>query len=210
MLIGLTGVLASGKSTVAEVLAERGAHVIDADELARKVVEPGTPGLEEIRKVFGDSVIGVDGRLDRKALAGLVFEDDAKRRELEGIVHPRVGEAMAERIEAIREEEGRGEDEPVIVLNVPLLLEAGLDAMVDRVVVVRALEEQSIARAQARNGMSEDEARRRLAAQWPLGRKLTRADDIIDNSGPLEATRLQAIRLYNEWKRNPCCGAPGR
>jgi dephospho-CoA kinase len=191
-VIGLTGGIASGKSTVASMLRELGATVIDADEAARAVVEPGTPGLRTVVEAFGPEVLDGD-RLDRARLGQLVFRDQAARKKLEAITHPLVRAWMAERQ---REAAERGEAR--VVLDIPLLFENGLDAAMKAVIVVYAPEELQVERLVDRNGLAEDEARRRLAAQLPIEEKRARATYVIDNSGSLEDTRAQTEKLWRE------------
>ncbi len=209
MLIGLTGTFGSGKSTVAAMLAELGAAVVDADAIAREVVEPGQPALEEIRREFGAEYLDADGALDRRRMAARVFANPDRREALNRIVHPRVIERMRSeiaRFEAQRRATGQPE---VIVLNVPLLLEVALTGMAERVVVVTIREAERFRRVRRRDGMSEREVVARLASQWPQRRKVAAADDVIDNSGPLEVTRNQVVELYREWTRQRGNGPDG-
>ncbi|GAC1576485.1 MAG: dephospho-CoA kinase [Candidatus Dormibacteria bacterium] len=190
-IIGLTGGIGSGKSTVTGMLRGLGATVGDADEAARAVVEPGQPALAEIRSAFGDRVTTVEGRLDRGALAQVVFDDEAARLKLNSIVHPRVREWMAARI---AEAGTAGVD--TVFMDTPLLYETGLDAGVAETVVVWVPAEVQVERAVAR-GMDEDDVRARLAAQMPLEEKRRRAARVIDNSGPLEDTARQVADLWH-------------
>ncbi|GAC1327951.1 MAG: dephospho-CoA kinase [Candidatus Dormibacteria bacterium] len=190
-IIGLTGGIGSGKSTVTGMLRGLGATVVDADEAARAVVEPGQPALAEIRSAFGDRVTTVEGRLDRGALAQVVFDDEAARLKLNSIVHPRVREWMAARI---AEAGTAGVD--TVFMDTPLLYETGLDAGVAETVVVWVPAEVQVERAVAR-GMDEDDVRARLAAQMPLEEKRRRAARVIDNSGPLEDTARQVADLWH-------------
>ncbi|MCA9586783.1 MAG: dephospho-CoA kinase [Myxococcales bacterium] len=180
-LFGLTGGIASGKSAVARRLRARGVPVIDADQLAREAVMPGTPGLSAIVATFGDGVLDAEGKLDRKALASLVFGDDAKRAALNAIVHPRVTALTMERAAALAE---RGE--PLACYEAALLVENGVADAFRPLVVVSAPADVQIARAMARDGATEAEARARLAAQAPLAAKAAAADHVIDNRGTLE------------------------
>lgn len=191
-ICGLTGGIASGKSTVARRLRELGVPVVDADAIAREVVEPGTPALEEIVASFGAVVLDPDGRLDRKALAARVFGDDAARKTLEAIVHPRVAERTRERFAQL---EAAGER--LAVYDVPLLVEKGLHAVFRPVVVVALSEEEQIRRAIARDGATEAEVRARIAAQLPLAEKVAVADHVIDNAGSVEATLAQVDALVS-------------
>src|ERR671934_1677181 len=161
-VIGLTGGIASGKSTVAAMLRDLGATVIDADEASRAVVEPGTPGLRAIVEAFGPEVLDGD-RLDRWKLGAIVFEDEAARRRLEAITHPLIRTWMAERQ---REAEERGEKR--VILDIPLLYESGLDRGLKAVIVVYAPAEVEMERLMARNGLGREEAGRRLATQLPI------------------------------------------
>jgi len=185
-LLGLTGGIAAGKSTVAAVLTELGARVISADALARAVVAPGTPALAEIAERFGPKYVGPDGRLDRKRLGALVFSDPDARRALEAIVHPRIREAFEVELARIRAEDAQA----VVVYDAPLLIEAGADQAVDKVIVVAVDEATQVRRLMARDGLSEPEARARLAAQLPLEARLEHADEVVD--GTLPPVRLKA------------------
>jgi dephospho-CoA kinase len=184
LLVGLTGGIGTGKSTVARMLAERGAVVIDADELARKALEPGSPVLDRVLAEFGDEIRRPDGSIDRNALAARVFADVEARRTLEGIIHPEVMRLMAEEIE--RHRGGGG----VVVLDVPLLIETGVQAVCDVVVVVSSALEKQVERLVASRSMSERDVRARIAAQAPIEEKEAAADIVIRNDrsiGELEA-----------------------
>ena len=189
--IGLTGGVASGKSTVAEMFAELGVPVVDTDVIAREVVEPGTPALDEIRETFGDEVIAADGSLDRTAMRGIVFADDAAREALEAIVHPRI------RAETIAQATAAGGEYQLIV--VPLLVESPLRSFVDRVLVVDCSEETQVRRLLQRDAGSEDQARRMLAAQASREARLAIADDVIGNEGDLGDTRRQVLQLHENY-----------
>lgn len=177
-VIGLTGGIASGKSTVARLLAGMGVPVIDADQLAREVVEPGQPALAEVAARW-PSVLRADGSLDRRALGAIVFADPAQRRELTALVVPR----LVARFEAQREAlAARGESR--CVFEAATLFEEGLEGAVDGVLVVSLPPDEQVLRVRARNGLTEEEARARLAAQLPLAEKVRRARWVLDNSGP--------------------------
>jgi dephospho-CoA kinase len=191
--IGLTGGIASGKSTVADMFADLGVPVIDTDVIARKVVEPGQPALAEVRETFGDGVIAADGTLDRAAMRAIVFGDDAARRRLEAILHPRIGAATRAQADAA------GGDYQVIV--VPLLVGSSLRAFVDRVLVVDCDEGTQVARLLARDAESEDQARRILAAQSSRAERLAIADDVIVNDAGLDETRNQVLALHRRYLR---------
>ncbi len=191
-IIGLTGGLGSGKSTVSEMLRELGATVVDADEGARVVVEPDQPALAEIRERFGDGVFAPDGGLDREKLADVVFNDEGAREDLNAITHPRVRAWMAERMQ-----EAAAAGAPAVVLDIPLLFESGLTAGLDEIVVVWAPVEQQFKRAVAR-GLRGDDARARIKAQMPIDEKRASATMVIDNSGSKDQTRRQVEEF---WRR---------
>lgn len=190
-LLGLTGGIAAGKSTVAAVLTELGARVISADDLARKVVEPGTPALAEIVARFGDEYVGPDGRLDRKALGAKVFAHTAARMALEAIVLPRVREAFEAELARIRAEA----PDAVVVYDAPLLIEARAHKAMDTVIVVAVDEATQVRRLMERDGLTETGARARLAAQLPLEKRLRYADEVVDGTLPPKdlRARLEAI-----------------
>ena len=194
IIIGLTGGIASGKSTVACMLEEKGAVIIDADRVAREVVLPGKPAWREIRDWLGPSILGPGGAIDRARLGKLVFSDAAEREKLNRIVHPRVMEIFVARTEEIRS----CCPEAVVVYDVPLLIEAGMQRMVDLVVLVYAREEIQLSRLQRRDNLSAEEALARLRAQMPLEEKRAYADVIIDNSGSLEETCRQVEAFWED------------
>ncbi len=189
--IALTGGIASGKSAVADLLAERGAVIIDSDVLAREVVAPGTPGLDAVEQRFGPGVIAEDGSLDRAALGRIVFADPDARSDLENITHP----AIRERSDWLRAHAPEG---AVVIEVIPLLLEAGLAGRFDTVIVVDADEATQVRRLMARNGLSRDEAQQRLDAQASRERRLAAADHVIDNSGDLDDLRRRVGVLWGE------------
>jgi dephospho-CoA kinase len=192
-VIGLTGGIASGKSLVAGILRELGAPVIDADELARKVVEPGQPAFDDIVREFGPAAVAADGTLDRKRLAEIVFADEAKRKRLGQITHPRIAQlALAE----TAAHAARGA--PIVIYEAALLVENGLHRALGGLIVVQSSPEQQLARAAARDGAGEEAARARIASQLPLADKLAAATHVIDNSGTPEETRRQVERLWRE------------
>lgn len=179
------------------MLSELGATVVDADEAARAVVEPGQPALEEIRQEFGDGVIGPGGRLDRKAVAQRVFDDEAARQRLNAITHPRVREWMGARIAEASE---RGDE--VVVMDTPLLFEAGLDGGTSETVVVWVPERVQVERAVGR-GMDEADVRARIRAQMSLDDKRRWATHVVDNSGDVAATRAQVEDLWRHLGGTP-------
>lgn len=188
--IGLTGGIGSGKSTVAALLAERGAVVIDADRIAREVVEPGTPGLAAVVAAFGDGVLAADGSLDRPALAAVVFADPEARKQLDGIVHPLV------RDRGVQLAAGAPAD-AVLVNDVPLLVETGQAGSYDLVVVVEADLATRLARLVER-GVPEADARARIAAQATDEQRRAVADVVLDNSGTRDQLAEQVARLWEE------------
>jgi dephospho-CoA kinase len=190
-LIGLTGGIATGKSTVARLLTARGAAVVDADLLAREVVAPGSPALAEIAGVFGPSVLTPEGALDRVALGAIVFADAGRRRRLEEITHPRIGALMTERIAA-----GLATGAPLVVADIPLLFENDRRALVEGVLLVDAPEVAQLRRLMLRDGLDEADARRRVAAQMPLDEKRRLATWVIDNGGTEEQTAAQVAAWW--------------
>ena len=193
MIIGLTGGIACGKSTVSAMLAERGAFVVDADEVAREVVEPGEPALAEVAAVFGQAVLREDGTLDRRKLGEIVFADPEKRKRLEAILHPAIRERMWASIRKVKEDEpGR-----IVVADIPLLYETGQQGLYDGVLVVYVPRELQIRRLMARNPeLTEAQALGRINAQIDIERKKEMADWVIDNSGSLESTERQVEALW--------------
>jgi dephospho-CoA kinase len=189
--IGLTGGIGSGKSEVSRLLTTHGAVVIDADRLAREVVEPGTPGLAEVVEAFGPGVLTADGSLDRSALGQRVFGDDDARRRLEAIIHPRVRSRAAEL------ETAAGAD-AVVVHDIPLLVETGQAESFDGVVVVDVPVEVQVRRLVERRGMAEAEARSRIAAQAPREQRAGAADWIVDNTGSLADLEAAVARVWDE------------
>ncbi|HEX4384750.1 MAG TPA: dephospho-CoA kinase [Myxococcales bacterium] len=189
-LFGLTGNIGAGKSTVARLLAQRGVPVIDADQLAREVVQPGEPALEEIKARFGPGVFQADGSLDRKALGARVFANAEDRAALNAIVHPRIAQASARRIAALAE---AGHE--AAVYEAALIVENGLDKGMDGLIVVDVPEELQLTRLRARDGLTESEARARLAAQLPAARKRERATFLIENHGSETDLEAQVAKL---------------
>jgi len=189
--VGLTGGIASGKTVVAEMFRELGVTIIDTDVIARAVVEPGEPALEQIRQRFGSGLITADGSLDRTAMRQLVFSDDKKRRMLEEILHPLIQQETKRQAETVA-----GAYQVVVV---PLLAESELLHFVDRVLVVDCDESVQIERLIARDAESEEQARRILAAQTSREKRLTIADDVIRNNLSLDDTRQQVSALHETY-----------
>ncbi len=199
-MFGLTGGVASGKGVVAGRFRELGVEVIDADELAREVVLPGTEGFAAVVAGFGASVVGTDGSLDRAALARIVFADPSRLRELNAIVHPMVQVALEQRLRRL-EREGQS----LVCYEVPLLFENGLEEGLRPVVLVAAPPEQQITRAMARSGWTRSEAEARIAAQMPLAEKRRRADLVIDNDESIDVARARATEVLEQvrhWQPN--------
>ena len=192
LLVGLTGGIASGKSLVSALFQELGAHVIDADRLAREVVEPGQPAHREIVEVFGREILQSDGCLDRKKLGAEVFADPEKRHRLEAITHPRIRALRQARLQALADQGFHG----IVVQDAALLIEVGAADTVDRLVVVYVDEATHIERLMARDGLSEAEARQRIRSQMPLEEKARVAHYVVDNRGTPEETRQQVEAIY--------------
>jgi dephospho-CoA kinase len=191
MRVGLTGGVASGKSTVSEMLRELGAVVVDADVLAREVVEPGTSGFDAVVAAFGPEIVASDGGLDRARLGAVVFADPDKRATLESIIHPRV-RARAAEIEAA------APPGAVVVHDIPLLVETGQSDAFDAVIVVDLPVEVQVERAMGERGWSEDEARSRIAAQATREQRLAVATYVVDNTGTREDLRHQVTEVFDQ------------
>ncbi len=192
LLVGLTGGIGSGKSTVAELLAERGAVVIDADDLARRAVAPGTSGFDRVVETFGRDILGPDGGIDRATLADVVFADPSRLRELEAIIHPEVARLLVESVEPYRD------TDDVIVYAVPLLAERGMAEGFDVVVVVVADVDRRIERLMRDRGMTAEEVRARVAAQLTDEERARVADVLLDNDGEPERLTPQVNRLWTD------------
>jgi dephospho-CoA kinase len=193
--IALTGGPGSGKSTVAQMFRELGVEVIDADEVAHTVVATGTPAWEELRREFGPDYFQEDGSLNRARLAELVFQDAGARQKLNAIVHPRVGQEIARRLADLAAHGVR-----LVMVEVPLLFEAGLEKNFAAVIVVDAGEKEQIDRMAARDGRPAREAAGIIEAQWPMAAKKARADFVIDNRGSLSDTNEQVKKLWQQLK----------
>jgi len=189
--IGLTGGIASGKSTVADFFAALGVPVVDTDVIAREVVAPGEPALSEIRDAFGEDVIAEDGSLDRSRLRKIVFADEARRMDLEGILHPRI------RATALRQ--ASLASGPYVIIAVPLLYESPLNKTMDRILVVDCSEETQLQRLLARDNESEEQARRIIAAQASRTERLSIADDVISSETSLNDTRDAVGSLHESY-----------
>jgi dephospho-CoA kinase len=191
-VFGLTGGIGSGKSTAAALFRERGVPVVDADELAREAVAPGSDGLAQVAAAFGADLVGADGALDRKRLAAMVFADETARKRLNAITHPIVRRLSQERFAEL---DRQGVE--LAAYDVPLLFEVGLDAVLRPVVLVATSETTQIKRILARDGATEAEARARIAAQLPLAEKRARADHVLENDGSRAELAAQVDALLS-------------
>jgi len=198
--VGLTGGIGCGKSTVATMMRKLGCHVLDADELAHRLIEPGQPAYDDIVREFGREILDATGRIDRTKLGALVFADSDRRAKLESFIHPRIFETRAKELKALEEADPQG----IAIVEAALLVEAGYYKQLDRLVVVWCRPEQQLARlidpTFGRN-MTPDQAKRRISAQLDLSEKRKLADDEIDCSGTVEETERQVIALVDKLKR---------
>jgi dephospho-CoA kinase len=192
LLVGLTGGIATGKSTVSSMLRGLGAEIIDADLLARQVVEPGQPAWREIVEEFGRDVLSPDGTLDRKKLGAIVFADPECRRRLEAITHPAIRARFKARVDELAARGFAG----IVFYDAAILIEALGHQDMDRIVVVMTDEATQVARLRGRDGTEDAEGRRKIASQMPLAEKAKLADYVIDNSGDSEATAEQVRRVF--------------
>ncbi|RMH34109.1 MAG: dephospho-CoA kinase [Nitrospirae bacterium] len=206
LVVGITGGLATGKTTVAEMFKACSAYVIDADVLARQVVEPGKPAWREIVRRFGPGILNPDKTLDRAALAQIVFRDPRKLKALTDIIHPRVARAQAQLVKDIAQHDPSA----VVVYDAALLIEAGAHRRMDKIIVVKADRATQIARACRRNGLSKRQAERRIRNQMPLRQKLRYADYVIDGTLPLSQLRRIVKNLYRRFKQEASCRRPRR
>jgi len=194
--VAVTGGAGSGKSTVLQMFQELGAAVVDADQVARDVVAVGKPAWQELRRSFGAEYFKENGELDRHKMAHLVFSDREARQRLNEIIHPRVAQEVRDRVAALA---AQGAD--LVMVEVPLLFEAGLEKAYDRVIVVYAGEEDQVSRLETRDHRDPGEISGILKAQWPLKDKLARADFVVDNSGPLKDTRDQVEKIWKKLEK---------
>ncbi|MGI6752220.1 MAG: dephospho-CoA kinase [Anaerovoracaceae bacterium] len=190
-LIGLTGGIGSGKSTVSEYLISKGCYVLDADEISREIVKPGSPVLERIAKTFGKDVIMADGNLDRKKVSSLVFSDKGKRKALDSIMHGEIIDIILDRAGKIF----RDSPDAIVFIDAPLLFEAGVDQHTQQNWVVDTDDEIRISRVMRRSGFSREEVERRIANQMARKERLSRATHVLDNSGSKESLFAQIDRL---------------
>lgn len=192
IVVGLTGGVATGKTTVAKMFKQCGAAVIDADQLAHDVVKPGKAAWRAIVKLFGKTVINQDRSLDRQALGNIIFHNPNKRRQLERIIHPRVAREQQRLVRRI----AKGKPHAVIIYEVPLLFEVGVDKRINITIVVTADRDTQIARLTKRNGFSRAEAIRRIRSQMPLAKKIQRADHVLNGTFPRPSLRRQVGQLF--------------
>lgn len=198
MMVGLTGGIASGKSTVSQMFKEKGFVIIDADIASRKVVEPDQPAYREIVQVFGESILLPNQTLDRSKLGSIIFSDEAKRQKLNSIVHPAVRKQMES-----WKNEALAVGKQTIIYDIPLLFESKLTNLVEKTIVVFVEEQVQLERLMERNHLSKSEALARIASQMPLREKIKLADAVIDNNGELEETRSQIEELIKQWSLHP-------
>ncbi|EHC6485436.1 dephospho-CoA kinase [Listeria monocytogenes] len=195
--IGLTGSVATGKSTVSNMIQQAGIPLVDADIAARKVVEPGTEGLKEIVAYFGEEILLADGTLDRAKLGEIIFKDKEKREKLNEITHPRVKDYMLE----ARERFFRAGEE-LVFFDIPLLFESHLESLVDQIVVVWTTPETELKRLMERNNLTKEEALRRIESQMGIDEKARKADFVIDNNESLEKTQKQVYTFIERFVKN--------
>ncbi|BAU58439.1 dephospho-CoA kinase [Halorhodospira halochloris] len=189
--IGLTGGIASGKTTIANLFASRCAPIIDTDIIARQVVEPGTEGLQRIQEQFGEAAIKANGELDRAYLANLIFSDEQSRKRLEQILHPLIMEQVALRLEQITA--------PYAILVIPLLIETGMEKDMDRVLVIDISEQEQLKRITSRDAITTTQAQKRIKSQASRSQRQAKADQIIHNEGSMSDLELAVMRLHYEY-----------
>jgi dephospho-CoA kinase len=197
LIVGLTGGVASGKTAISQILKEEGAYLIDADQIARELVQPYTPTWDELIKVFGKEILQEDGSIHRKRLAAKVFSDPEQRNLLNQILHPRIKAEMNKRVQEIHEKDPHA----IIVIDAALLIELGDHREMDKVIVVTSTEKQQIERLTERDGVDQEEAQKVLSSQMALEEKLKVADFVIRNEGPLEETKRRAREIFQELKK---------
>lgn len=201
--VGLTGNIACGKSSVARLFSKLGAHTLDADLIAHEVMAPGGAAHQRLVEVFGPEILGPDGHVDRPRLAGIVFSDETRRLELNAAVHPAVREELERRMRDFETRETRG----IVIVDAALMIESGSYRLYRRIVVVRCDPAQQLARLRERSGVSDEEARARIAAQMPLEEKVKFADYVVDNSGSFAETRRQVAAVYDRLLEEESRGA---
>ena len=197
LIVGLTGGVASGKTGTSQVLKEEGAYIIDADQIARELVQPQKPAWNELIRAFGKEILQEDGSIHRKKLAEKVFADPKQRKRLNQILHPRIKEEMGRRTKEI----GQKDPEAIVVIDAPLLVELGDHHEMDKLIVVTSTQTQQIERLKDRDGISPEAALKILSSQMPLGEKVKLADFVIGNEGSLEETKKRAREVFKELKK---------
>lgn len=190
-VIGLTGTYGSGKTTAAKIFKSYGAIIIDADKIAKEVVEPGTKALEEIVKEFGKKILLPGGSLDRRKMRSIVFSDEEKLQRLNRIIHPRVRQKELDLLNEYKQH-------PLVVLNVPLLFERNMESLVDKTLVVAISDEIRIERLKKRDNVSPESIKKVLRAQWPQSKKAKRADFVVNNDGSIEQLKKQIVDIINK------------
>lgn len=198
MIIGLTGSIASGKSTVSKMLKKKGFPIVDADEIARLVVEPGSPVLQEISRVFGQGILRSDGSLNREKLGRQIFGNVEERQKLNGIIHPAIRQEMLRQKEQLI---STGSN--TVIMDIPLLFESKLQSFVDKIIVVSVTAEIQKERLIARNVLSEEEADARIRSQLSIEEKELSADAVLFNNGPVEETESQLTEVLSKWNAEP-------
>jgi dephospho-CoA kinase len=197
LIVGLTGGVASGKTAISQILKEEGAYLIDADQIARELVQPHTATWNELIKVFGKEILQEDGSIHRKRLAAKVFSDPEQRNLLNQILHPRIKTEMNKRVKEI----GQKDPNAIVVIDAALLIELRDHQEMDKVIVVTSTEKQQIERLKKRDGVNQEEAQRVLSSQMPLEGKMKVADFLIQNEGSFEETRRRVKEVFQELKR---------
>lgn len=197
LIVGLTGGVASGKTAVSRVLREEGAYIIDADQIARELVQPHKPAWNELVRAFGKEILQEDGSIHRRKLADKVFTDPEQRKALNQILHPRIKEEMDRRTKEI----GQKDPEAIVVIDAPLLVELGVYRKVDQLIVITSTQMQQMERLKERDGRSPEEALRLFSSQMPVEEKVKLADFVIRNEGSLEETKKRAKEVFKELKK---------
>lgn len=195
LVIGLTGGIASGKSTVSQMIKEKGIRLVDADVIAKEAVSKGSAALHQIVQTFGEEVLLPNGELNRQQLGAIIFSDEEKRKKLNAIVHPEVRKEMLK-----QRDEGVSNNETFVVLDIPLLFESKLEGLVDRIIVVYTTPDLQLSRLMNRNDLSEEEALNRIHSQQSLEEKCQKADRVIENTKDLAFIRKQLENILNEWE----------
>ena len=197
LIVGLTGGVASGKTAVSRVLREEGAYIIDADQIARELVQPHKPAWNELVRAFGKEILQEDGSIHRRKLADKVFTDPEQRKVLNQILHPRIKEEMDRRTKEI----GQKDPEAIVVIDAPLLVELGVYRKVDQLIVITSTQMQQMERLKERDGRSPEEALRLFSSQMPVEEKVKLADFVIRNEGSLEETKKKAKEVFKELRK---------